>query len=141
MNYVCHIQKINYLEYNFNAMTIPHLGHIGQKGEKLAREYLEKEGLVFHQANLRVPGGEIDLLMEDTKKGELVFVEVRARTNSKYGSPEESLSPNKKHVLKRSIAMHMQNYPWNTNYRLDLVAIMIIDGNPKITHYKDIYLM
>jgi putative endonuclease len=121
-------------------MAIPHLGPIGQKGEKLAREYLEKEGLVFHQANLRVPGGEIDLLMEDTARKELVFVEVRARTNSKYGSPEESLSPNKRHVLKRSIAMHMQNYSWNTNYRLDLVAIMITGNTHKITHYKDIFL-
>jgi len=65
---------------------------------------------------------------------------VRARTNSKYGSPEESLSPNKRHVLKRSIAMHMQNYSWNTNYRLDLVAIMIKGNTHKITHYKDIFL-
>jgi len=121
-------------------MAIPHLGPIGQKGEKLAREYLEKEGLIFHQANLRVPGGEIDLLMEDTTRKELVFVEVRTRTKSEFGSPEESVSPNKQHALKRSIAMHMQNYSWKTNYRLDLVAI-ILDGNDaKITHYKDIYL-
>jgi putative endonuclease len=140
MNNVCHIQKINHREYNFNAMAIPHLGPVGQKGEELARKFLEKEGLIFRQANLRVPGGEIDLLMEDKTKRELVFVEVRTRTNSEFGSPEESLSPNKRHVLKRSIAMHMQNYPWNTNYRLDLVAIMIKDGNPKITHYKDIFL-
>jgi len=121
-------------------MAIPHLGPVGQKGEKLAREYLEKEGLVFHKANLRVPGGEIDLLMEDTKRKELVFIEVRTRTNSEFGSPEESLSPSKRHALKRSVAMHMQNYPWNTNYRLDLVAIMIINNKPKITHYKDIFL-
>ena len=140
MNLICHIQKINHREYNFNVMAIPHLGPVGQKGEQLAREFLEKEGLIFHQANLRVPGGEIDLLMEDKIKKEIVFVEVRTRTNSEFGSPEESISSSKQHVLKRSIAMHMQNYPWNTNYRLDLVAIMLQNGTPKITHYKGIYL-
>ena len=121
-------------------MAIPYLGPIGQKGERLAREYLEKEGLVFHEANLRVPGGEIDLLMEDKEKRELVFIEVRTRTKSEFGSPEESISPSKQHILKRSIAMYMQNYSWNTNYRLDIVTILLENEVPKITHYKDVYL-
>ncbi|MDO8512871.1 MAG: YraN family protein [bacterium] len=121
-------------------MAIPHLGITGKKGEDLAREYLEGIGLKFIEANARVPGGELDLVMHDSEKNEYVFVEVKTRTNTKFGEPIASITPNKQHILKRSILMYMQNFPWQTQYRLDLVAIMLTTGESKIEHLKYITL-
>ncbi len=106
----------------------------------MAREYLEGIGLKFIEANARVPGGEIDLVMHDPVKKEYIFVEVKTRTNTEFGEPLASITPNKQLILKRSILMYMQNFPWQTQYRLDLVAIMLTTGQSKIEHIKYVTL-
>jgi len=121
-------------------MAIPHLGITGKRGEDLARDFLEQKGLKHIESNARVPGGEIDLVMRDATLDEIVFVEVKTRTNTKFGGPIASITPNKQHILKRSITMYMQNFPWQTQYRLDLVAIMLTTEEPKIEHIKYIQL-
>ena len=50
----------------------------GEKGEYLARLFLEQKGYVFIRANFRVKGSEIDLIMQEND--EIVFVEVKTRT-------------------------------------------------------------
>lgn len=121
-------------------MTIPFLGKTGSKGEEIARKYLINTGLVLIEANARVKGGEIDIVMHDPKTEEIVFVEVRTRTFSEFGSPEESFGPKKANSLKRSIEFYMQKFPWNTNFRLDLIAVVIGFGEPNIRHYRHLRL-
>ena len=75
----------------------------GQYAEQLACDHLEKEGLRLVQKNYHCPMGEIDLIMKD--KEMLVFVEVRYRKNTQYGSGAESVNgPKQKKLL--STAMH-----------------------------------
>ena len=50
----------------------------GDRGEYLARLFLEKKGFVFIRANYRTRHGEIDLVMQEND--EIVFVEVKTRT-------------------------------------------------------------
>jgi len=121
-------------------MATPHLGITGKKGEQLARRYLEAQKLEFIEANARVPGGEIDIVMRDPTSNEIVFVEVKTRTIAEFGTPEAAITPNKQHILARSITMYMQNYHWNTQFRLDLVAIILTSEKPVIKHYKYIEL-
>lgn len=122
-------------------MAIPHLGITGKRGEDLAKTYLLEAGLEFIEANARVAGGEIDLIMKDPKINEIVFVEVKTRTIAEFGTPVAAITPSKQHILKRSIAMYMQNYPWNTQYRLDLVAIFLTTDEPQIEHLKYVTLV
>ena len=121
-------------------MTIPHLGIIGKKGEDLARIFLEEKGLKIIESNARVRGGEIDLIMKDPISSEIVFVEVRTRTFSEFGTPEESITSRKARSLNRSIAMYMQKLPWKTQYRLDLVAITLTGDKTDIQYYHHLEL-
>ena len=50
----------------------------GDRGEYLARLFLESKGLTFIRANYRAKNGEIDLIMQEND--EIVFVEVKTRT-------------------------------------------------------------
>ena len=50
----------------------------GNRGEYLARLFLEEKGFVFIRANYRTKHGEIDLIMQEND--EIVFVEVKTRT-------------------------------------------------------------
>ncbi|MDQ2663908.1 MAG: YraN family protein [Candidatus Eremiobacteraeota bacterium] len=54
----------------------PHNGALGRAGEARAAEELEARGYRVVARNVRLPGGEIDLICVDGT--ELVFVEVKA---------------------------------------------------------------
>ena len=73
----------------------------GLIGEKLAAEYLTRQGYKIIETNFRCKEGEIDIIAKDGDY--LVFVEVRAKNNLTFGSPEESVTARKKDHL-RSVA-------------------------------------
>lgn len=65
----------------------------GADAEERARRYLERQGLVTIERNFHSRRGEIDLVMQD--RDTLVFVEVRFRSSSRFGSAAESVTPAK----------------------------------------------
>lgn len=65
----------------------------GAQAERYARCRLEQAGLRFVAANMRIRGGEIDLIMLD--RFTWVFVEVRYRRSDSYGTAAESVTPRK----------------------------------------------
>ena len=74
------------------------------------------------QANYRAKGGEIDLVC--TKGETLVFVEVRTKGPSSYGSPEESITAAKREHLVAAAQEYMQaNEAGDVEWRIDLVAV------------------
>lgn len=60
---------------------------IGNKGEDYAVKMLKKERYKIIERNFTVKGGEIDIVAMD--KDTLVFVEVKMRKNTVYGTPTE----------------------------------------------------
>ncbi|HIE17798.1 MAG TPA: YraN family protein, partial [Dehalococcoidia bacterium] len=70
---------------------------LGAAGEKLARDFLKKKGYRIRDTNFRCREGEIDIIAR--KKDHLVFVEVRTRSTTAFGSPEESVTLAKKEKL------------------------------------------
>ena len=57
---------------------------LGKKGERAAVQYLKSQGYTIVATNYRTPFGEADIIALDND--ELVFVEVKTRTNDKYGA-------------------------------------------------------
>lgn len=105
----------------------------GISGEMLARRYLEARGLKLRAANVRSPFGEIDLVMEDPRGQELVFVEVKTRRTGAYGTPEESLTSKKRAKLTQLVAWYARKVQWTRHVRLDVVGILYrTDGTPDI---------
>lgn len=66
---------------------------IGRLGEKLARAYLEKQGVRILECNYKVRGGEIDLI--GFRRGGLVFFEVKTRTSDRFGAPVDAITSEK----------------------------------------------
>ena len=64
---------------------------IGNLGEGLAVKYQERNGCHITKRNYRYDRGQIDIVTE--KDSSLVFVEVKTRSRTDYGQPEEGLSP------------------------------------------------
>lgn len=66
----------------------------GAQAEALAASFLQGQGLEILARNVRYPGGELDLICRDGAA--LVFVEVRLRTNPRFGSAAASITPAKR---------------------------------------------
>jgi putative endonuclease len=76
---------------------------IGKEGEEIARRYLEKRGYRIVTANYRTRHGEIDLIARDGPT--LVFIEVKTRTQQKFGSPFDALTA-RKCMSMAKVALH-----------------------------------
>ena len=94
----------------------------GILGEKLARDFLKKQGYSIKETNYRCPEGEIDIIA--SYEDSLVFIEVRTKTSLEFGSPEESITPAKK-ARMRAIALYYQQAHNDLPllWRIDVVAV------------------
>jgi putative endonuclease len=76
-----------------------HRQSLGKRGEDLACDELEKHGYVIVDRRFRTRCGELDIVARD--HGVLVFVEVRARSSTHFGTPLDSVTWQKRQRLCR----------------------------------------
>lgn len=109
---------------------------IGKIGEKIAKEYLENKGYQVLEQNYQTKYSEIDLICQ--KNEELVFVEVRTKTNERFGSPEETINRNKINKLIRATNAYTARRKWSGPYRIDAICIVLSQNSiiKRIEHYN-----
>jgi putative endonuclease len=99
----------------------------GMIGEKLAADFLTKQGYEIIETNFRVKEGEVDIIARDGDC--LVFVEVRAKSGPTFGSPEESVTTRKKEHLKNVAARYQETHDGlPQQWRIDFVAVELDRG-------------
>lgn len=109
----------------------------GKAGEALAYAYLSERGLLLVERNYRCRLGELDLIMRDGSY--LVFVEVRSRRNSRYGSPAETVTYRKQQKLLKAASFYLQRRRHDGPCRFDIVAINRADANAPVQWIKDAF--
>lgn len=103
---------------------------IGALGEKIARDFLRKRGYKIIESNYRCPRGEIDVIARNG--GSLVFIEVRTRTSTDLGTPEESVNAQKQAKLRQVALNYLQKHgALSGDWRIDVVAIELDGVRPK----------
>lgn len=70
---------------------------IGKKGEDIAVQFLLPKGYKFIKRNFRIRGDEIDII--SIHNNTLIYVEVKTRSNNKFGTAEESVGKRKINYL------------------------------------------
>lgn len=98
----------------------------GKQGEKIAADFIRKRGYKILNTNIRYPEGEIDIVARDKK--ELVFLEVRTKSDEKFGSPEESITTDKKNRLTSLSLRYIQKHSSSESWRIEMVAV-VLDKN------------
>jgi putative endonuclease len=112
--------------------------NIGKDGERFAVSFLEHQGYTILERNYTFNHGEIDIVARD--KDELVFVEVKMRRNPQFGFPEESVTPAKQELLRRTAEGYVHEKELeNCSCRFDVVAIRDEDGVKTFVHYKNAF--
>lgn len=94
----------------------------GRLAEQRAEAYLCARGLKLVRRNFRSRVGEIDLILRDGQT--LVFVEVRARASSRFGTPAETVTPTKRRRIWRTAEQFLQELGGRTAppCRFDVVS-------------------
>ncbi len=111
---------------------------IGKWGENLACQYLEKNNYQIIERNFLCRQGEIDIIAKDVIKKELVFIEVKTRSNFKYGNPAEAVNTEKRKHMMQAIQYYLyKNHIQNIPIRIDVLEVYIVQ-NCKINHIKQI---
>ncbi len=101
---------------------------VGARGEKLAADFLKKRGYKILQRNYRCREGEIDIIVQ--KDECLVFVEVRTKKNTAFGTPEESVTLSKREKLISLANAYIQAYDKPPqSWRIDVVAVELTPDN------------
>ena len=115
----------------------------GKKGEDLAVEFLKKKGFTIIERNFRIRGGEIDIVALDSSAGQksLVFIEVKTRSSSEFGSPFETITPWKLKTLIKTAQFYKLKYPkYPDLMRIDAVGVQLNyrNGTTEIEHMENI---
>lgn len=95
---------------------------LGTWGEEVATAFFKKKGYAILERNYRAPVGEIDLIC---KRGHLIlFVEVKVRGSTRFGGPEDAITPSKQARIIRAARWYiMENSLEDFEYRFDCVLI------------------
>ncbi|MDD9195247.1 YraN family protein [Aliivibrio sp. S3MY1] len=96
----------------------------GEYYELMAQRYLEQHQLIFIDRNFYSKTGELDLIMRD--RDSFVFVEVKYRATSNYGSAQEMVTWQKQRKLQRTALFWLMKNGLSvehTSFRFDVVAI------------------
>lgn len=95
---------------------------IGKIGEDLVTKYLEQNGYKIIERNFECRQGEIDIIALDNN--EIVFIEVKTRTNENYGKPKEAVDEiKKKHIYKSAEIYVYVNHLENKPIRIDVIEV------------------
>ena len=113
---------------------------LGKHGEDIACNYLINENYEIIERNYRCKQGEIDIIANDLSKKELVFIEVKTRSNFNFGRPVQSINIAKQnHILKVSNYYLYKHNLQNSFIRFDAIEVFIEKYTFKINHIKQIF--
>jgi putative endonuclease len=107
----------------------------GIEGEDKAANYLIREGYTILDRNWRSGHKELDIVAE--KDGTLVVAEVKTRTSSKYGNPEDAVTPRKIRNTVLAADAYIRFNRIDLPIRFDIISIL--SNGDVINHIEDAF--
>ncbi|EKD95920.1 MAG: hypothetical protein ACD_24C00262G0001 [uncultured bacterium] len=107
----------------------------------IAAKFVSSLGYKIIDKNFRGKFGEIDIIAKDGNS--LVFIEVKKRISSKFGTPEEAITKTKLKRIIKTIDYYLYRNVLSNNsnkIRIDVIAISGSDGNTSLNHIKNVGL-
>ena len=111
----------------------------GQKAEGLAAKFLQKKGYRIIGRNIRLPGGELDMVAQF---GEVVvFVEVKARRTEVHGGVLHAMTGDKeKRLVKLAAQYRSQRELGQRSCRFDVILFQETpNGTLELDHIENAF--
>ncbi|MBI4336005.1 MAG: YraN family protein [Candidatus Omnitrophica bacterium] len=111
----------------------------GALGEKLAEEFLKRNGYKILARRFLCRFGELDIVAQDSEA--IVFVEVKLKASSEFGMPYEAIDRRKQaRIVRSAMAFIKRHRLEDYDFRFDVVSILSKEGTkPQIELIKDAF--
>lgn len=110
----------------------------GHFGEQCAADWYEQAGFAIVARNWRCPRGEIDLIA--AKDGVVAFVEVKARSSSRFGSGAEAVDWRKQRKVRAIATTWLEQRSSTDGYFVDLrFDVVDVDARGTLQVYEDCF--
>lgn len=111
---------------------------LGFKGEAEAEKYLWANGYTVLKTNFKFDKAEIDIIAQ--KDDLIVVVEVKTRTGTQFGFPEEFVSAKKEELIFTATEAFLEQNSIDLPVRFDVIAIVQTKSNgTNLEHFKDAF--
>ncbi len=111
---------------------------LGKLGELMARDFLIEKGYIILEKNWFFQKAEIDIIARKDPNT-LVIVEVKTRSSSFIGSPEEFVTKNKIKLLVKAANEYIVSHQMKEEVRFDIIAIVKNSKYQKIEHIENAF--
>ncbi len=100
---------------------------LGLEGERVASEFLKKQGYKILQRNYRPGANEIDIIGYD--RGTIAFLEVKTGLSRRYGPPEVRITETKKRRIYKVAQKYIKERRLSgQQFRFDVVSVLFDPG-------------
>ena len=110
---------------------------LGELGEDLAVEELEKNGYEIVERNWRYKKAEIDIIAR--KDEVLAIVEVKTRSSDYFGDPQDFVNTKKIKMLVEAVNEYVVSKDLEVEVRFDIIAIIINQNKLTLEHLEDAF--
>ena len=111
---------------------------LGKIGEKIAVDFLIKNGYEIREKNWYFQKAEIDIISQ--KKDTLVCVEVKTRSSDFFGDPQDFVTPKKIKLLVKAMNQYVESNDLDVEVRFDVIAIIHNKYKSELEHFEDAFL-
>lgn len=111
---------------------------LGNQGEQLAVEFLQKNNYEILERNWRFKKAEIDIIA--VKNEILAVIEVKTRSSNYFGNPQDFVNQKKIQLLVEAINEYVISKELDVEVRFDIIAILKNNNNFNIEHLEDAFL-
>ena len=119
------------------ALRETQLNRTGPVGERIAEDALLQEGYLILDRNVRLSGGEIDLIAQTGDV--LAFIEVKSDGPHGIGSPERRVTEQKQRQIARLAEAYLHRHATTLAPRFDVVSVEMATDPPTVAIYKDAF--
>ena len=112
---------------------------VGSSGENIAKNFLINNGFKVLEMNFHYSrAAEVDIIA--LKDDILHFVEVKTRSNDKFGSPLDAITQRKLSLITSAARYYIQNVSKKyCKFQIDVIGIMLNkDCEPEITFLQNV---
>lgn len=111
---------------------------LGKEGEQIAIDLLVQKGYKILEKNWRYLKAEIDIIAQKDPDT-LVIIEVKTRSNSFIGNPEEFVTPKKIKLLVMATNEYVISRNLDIEVRFDIIAIVKNAKYQNIEHLENAF--
>lgn len=110
---------------------------LGKSGEDAAIKYLEDQKYYIRDRNWRKNHLELDIIAE--KNGELIIIEVKTRSNTRYKEPQDAVDRQKVRHLVIAADAYIKHFGIDLPVRFDIITIIGKEGAFTIEHLENAF--